>query len=334
MVTQVRTKGKIMKRTGTHTAIFLFFALLITAPPPIVEAAQKGKGKAVAAFKKGKRALKAKRYKEATRSFRRANKIAPAATYQLFLGRSLAGQGHSLEAIKLLNQFLDQADDETPPRQVTRARKTLEVELSKVGLLEITGPPGATGYINGTAIGTLPFPSAIPVVPGERHSVWVVYNDHQLPVNVVSVDPGQSTELVFREPVAEDPYEASQEVELDPEELPITPRPLRTWGWVGTGVGAAIVIGGVITGAIALSKDKELVDACGTDPCPEKKAEVKSRDDLATTTTVLLVGGGAVAATSIVILIIDAVQNKKEKDVAVYPSLSPTNVGASLVWRF
>ncbi len=326
-----------MGPTGKSVAaIALVFSLLTTVAPQSTEAAQKEQKQADAAFKKGKRLLKSKRYEEANQSFQRANELAPRAKYLLYIGRSEAGAGHPIKAIEVLNRFLSQADDKTPKKQMNRAQTTLETALSKVGLLEVTGPTGGTVYLDGTENGTLPLPSLIPVSAVENHSVWVVYDGSQLPVQVVTLGLGESTTVSFKEPdepiMDELPDSEESSTQTDPDTP--APRPLRTWGWVGTGVGAALVVGGVVSGSAALSKDGDLVDACGDDPCPDKKDEVATRDALANTSTALLVVGGAVAAAGITLLIIDAHKNKKEKNVAIYPTLSPSYAGATLQWWF
>ncbi len=316
-------------------ALALVFALLTTTAPQSVEAAQKEQKKAAAAFKKGKRLLKSKRYDEANQSFQRANDLVPRAKYLLYIGRSEAGAGHPIKAIEMLNRFLDQADDSTPKKQMNKARENLKAELSKIGLLNVTGPDGGTVHVDGTENGTLPMESSIPVTAGENHSVWVVYDGSQLPVEVASLEPGQSTTLHFKEPVEDEVVDASDEPSESPTQTDTpSPRPLRTWGWVGTGVGAALAIGGVIAGSVALSKDDDLVKTCGDDPCPDKKDEVDTRDTLANTSTALLIVGGTVATAGITLLVIDAVRNKKENAVSLAPTLSPAYAGATLRWRF
>ena len=88
---------------------------------------------------------------------------------------------------------------------------------------------------------------------------------------------------------------------------------LRTVGFVVTGVGAAALMGGAITGILAKNKEGEATDGCypDTDPqgrpvqrCPEDgKAALASADDLAKTTNYLLIGGGVLAAAGITMII-------------------------------
>jgi hypothetical protein len=88
---------------------------------------------------------------------------------------------------------------------------------------------------------------------------------------------------------------------------------LRTVGFVVTGVGAAALMGGAITGILAKNKESEATDGCYADVdandqpiqrCPEGgEAALESADDLARTTNYLLIGGGVLAAAGITMII-------------------------------
>ncbi len=312
-------------------ALAVIFAVSTMFAKP-VEAGGKSRKEAASAYTKGKRLLKSKRYEEASRLFQKAHELVPRGKYLLFIGKSEAKAGNTIVAIEVLNRYVSQSGPKTLKKHLIQAKKILKEEESKVGLIEITGVDGGIVFVDGAEVGTLPLASSIPVTVGVKHSVWVVLDDNQLPVKVVTLEAKQSTSLEFIEPVEEEPYGES----ITPEVMPAStdsPRPLRTWGWISTGVGAALVIGGVVTGSVALSRDSDLVEACGGNPCPEKKDEVKTRDTLANTTTALLVLGGAVAVTGITLLVVDAVKNKKESHVALYPTLSPSHAGATLLWK-
>jgi hypothetical protein len=88
---------------------------------------------------------------------------------------------------------------------------------------------------------------------------------------------------------------------------------VRTAGFVVTGVGAAALIGGVITGILAKNKESEATDDCtpeidsqgvAVQRCPqEAEAELESANDLASMTNYLLIGGGVLAATGVTMII-------------------------------
>ena len=91
------------------------------------------------------------------------------------------------------------------------------------------------------------------------------------------------------------------------------------------------------TGAMAVSLDNELVDAC-QNGCPDRKDDVEKRDNLAMSTNFLLAFGGAAAvAGSVILIVVHTKKEKKTKDVAnfsISPLIGPYVTGATFEWRF
>jgi hypothetical protein len=130
--------------------------------------------------------------------------------------------------------------------------------------------------------------------------------------------------------------------------------PLRLWGSVAVGLGGAVLISGVVTGAVSLSLNEDIEKNCpGGDCAPEFHDDLDQRDALALSTSILLgVGGGiAVAGALMVIFSYDwakpkteersgAVAGKKvaakraQQTIALRPIVGSTVVGAALDWRF
>lgn len=85
----------------------------------------------------------------------------------------------------------------------------------------------------------------------------------------------------------------------------ISPLPI-----VVAGVGAAMMVGGAITGALAMSSEDTLDSTCPDRACPpgyDFQAEADNGRTLAITTDVLLFGGGAVLLGGVVWLVVDLV---------------------------
>lgn len=83
--------------------------------------------------------------------------------------------------------------------------------------------------------------------------------------------------------------------------------PGETWPWILAGGGAALVVAGVITGAVALGERSRLDDECPLQLCAPG-SDVAGRqstiESLAITTDVLLVTGGVAAVTGVVLGIV------------------------------
>jgi hypothetical protein len=111
---------------------------------------------------------------------------------------------------------------------------------------------------------------------------------------------------------------------------------LRKTGWGLFGAGAAVAVGGMVTGIMALSINKDLESDCNTAGCPpDSHDELDKRDNLATASTVLIVSGSALVITGAVLLIVDHLkQKKKASAVVVTPIVTPQFAGASVSWRF
>jgi hypothetical protein len=113
---------------------------------------------------------------------------------------------------------------------------------------------------------------------------------------------------------------------------------LAVHGWWALGAGVALLIGGSVTGGVALHMNGELSKKCPGGSCPpERHAELDTRDRLGVTSTVLVAGGVAASAVGILILAVFSRPPKEDGDksaAAFVPSIGPNVVGATLAWRF
>jgi hypothetical protein len=116
---------------------------------------------------------------------------------------------------------------------------------------------------------------------------------------------------------------------------------LGVHGWWALGAGVALLIGGGITGGVALHLNKELSKECESGSCPPAQhAVLDTRDRLAVTSTVLIAGGVAASAVGILILAVFARTPKMSDDeregpaAALIPAVGPGIAGAAVAWRF
>jgi hypothetical protein len=157
----------------------------------------------------------------------------------------------------------------------------------------------------------------------------------------VDLTPGQVAEHLFKFKeavvVAPPPTSAAPTASAPPPpptatEAPPPPPPntMRTVGYVGAGVGGAMILGGFITGLMAKGKESSVKDSCdsssGKTLCPQsKKADLDSAKSLATITNVLLIGGVVVAGAGATLIFMNP---NKETTTGAFPrpslALSPT----------
>ena len=153
----------------------------------------------------------------------------------------------------------------------------------------------------------------------------------------VDLTPGQAQEHLFPftekapPPVASTPATATTAAPPPPPTSTAPPPPppsstMKTIGYVGAGVGGALIVGGVITGLMAKSKFNSVKDSCVTSGsqtlCPQsKQSDVDSAKSLATVTNVLLIGGALVAAGGVTLILVDPGKKEAAANV-VAPSLA------------
>lgn len=92
------------------------------------------------------------------------------------------------------------------------------------------------------------------------------------------------------------------------------PPPSKTLPWVVTGVGAAMLLTGGVTGALALGKTKDIEKSCPNDLCPagfDLDGERSSARTLVTLTDVLLIGGAIVTAGGVTWLLLSGSGDKE-----------------------
>jgi hypothetical protein len=107
--------------------------------------------------------------------------------------------------------------------------------------------------------------------------------------------------------------------------------PLRLVGFIAAGVGGAAIVGGVVTGLMAKSKDKKATDACNEQKvCPlSAEADFDSASSLATVTNVLFIGGGVLAAAGVGLIIVGGKSSGENPKPASEPRLRLTPVAGT-----
>jgi hypothetical protein len=127
------------------------------------------------------------------------------------------------------------------------------------------------------------------------------------------------------------PVPVGSQTGTPPSEEPKKGSPLRLVGFIAAGVGGAALVGGVVTGVMAKSKDKKATEACTNKVCPTSaESDFDSAKSLATVTNVLFIGGGVLAAAGVGLIIVGGKSSDENpKTAASAPRLRLTPVAGA-----
>ena len=114
---------------------------------------------------------------------------------------------------------------------------------------------------------------------------------------------------------APEPVAAAPEAAPTPEPARPAPAQSRSYvgPWITVGAGAALLIGGAVTGVLALNKMSDLEKQCPKDLCvePDYKTQVSSARTLGTVTDALVIGGATVTVGGLVWLLLTRSKNRE-----------------------
>jgi hypothetical protein len=288
-------------------------------------------------YDRGVEAFTGARYEEASKAFRKAYELKP--SWKLFfnIGQSeAAAKRHGL-ALESFESYLGQGGDDVPESR--RGEVLLEVERLRkmVGKAEIHAPDGAMVFVDGVKRGEAPVLGKLPVAAGVKHTIWAVIDGSKRPQQVFKVTGGDTVTVDLNDKVEKEPAPVEPVPEpIDPDESDDGSSRMITIGWVTMGVGGALLIGGAITGGMALNLDNDLYDKCPDDHCPANhQSDIDKLNNLSLTTDILLGVGAAAAVTGFVLLIVGhKKKGANEEPVALAPAAAPGFAGAVIRGRF
>jgi tetratricopeptide (TPR) repeat protein len=306
---------------------------------------------AKAAFDEGASLFAAGDFPEAAKAFRRAYEIKPSWRLLYNIGQSeAAAKRHGL-AMDAFEKYLSQGGDDVDEARRLEVAAEIERLRTIVGTVEIVAPDDSQVVIDGVERGATPLPGRLKVATGVEHQVEIRRGSQVLLSRTISVGSRENLVIeVIEDDAAAPAVAADTSAGDDREELAedraetAAEQPqsaLETAGWVTLGVGGAMVITGGVTGLVALSRNKQLVDECNdADGCePDDYRDVRdTRDAMATTSTVMFALGAAAATAGVIMLVLapdgDAEEPGGDTDVAVTPAAGFGFAGIAVSGRF
>jgi hypothetical protein len=271
-------------------------------------------------------AYDAGRYDEASEALDKAYVVARIPPIGLWSARALEKRGLWLEAAE---RFKDTADlplvaDAPPAYQEAQVAARAELADLQTRLpnivIELEGATAAQVRfsLDGKPLTAATHELKFPANPGLHKLEAQLGTATQ--VRDVNLEAGKTERVVIEfdsstaaaAAVTNDPMA----VNADPTDAePSAAWPLRTWGWISVGAGAAGLAVGTIGLASALSKKSDIEDGglCVGGECPSSKAsDIDSYDSWKTISTIGFVAGGLLAATGVTLILIDTPQGSTE----------------------
>lgn len=202
-----------------------------------------------------------------------------------------------------------------------------------VGTLIVKTTDGAEILVDGFPREIAFNPAGFMVAAGKQHTVSSVLKGETISSMDIKVRVGAVVEVELyrseKRTISDItvPVEAKEPVGSSTNEQTKRGKKIKTAGWITAGIGVACLIGGGVTGGIALGKENTLKENC-EDGCDGTMTDtIAARDALGTSSTILISVGAAVATAGVVMLIIGKKNSKKEQMTAVLPYSGRNGVG-------
>lgn len=267
-------------------------------------------------FQRGQAAYETGDYETAAQEWQRAYELDARPALQYNLAQAYERLGRLDDAVRAYHTYIDNTTPDDPRMETARARlASLEQRVSQTSVHLTGGIEGAAIFIDGQDRGRLPHPDPLRVEPGS-HRIVVRADGYEDFVSVVAVSPGRSAEV----PIELRPGVSGGASTGGGGISPI--------GIIVAGVGAAALIGGAITGGLALS-------SAGDAPS-DTSPQADDARTLALVTDVLLPVGAAAAITGVILMFVlqDGAGGSASESAQVVPVLGPTYAGVAVSQAF
>ncbi|MBN2342779.1 MAG: hypothetical protein JXX29_09870 [Deltaproteobacteria bacterium] len=290
-------------------------------------------------FTSGLQLFDEEEYDAAAAAFRRANELSFNWKLLYNIGQSEAAAGRYGLALESFESYLAHGADQIIPERREEILKEIRRLRDLTGSLEVVAPEGAVVHIDGQERGISPLPGDILIAAGIDHEIVVVLNSEELFRRNIRLSGKQrrTLQISAEAEVVETTEDVSEEGTHPENAASSKKRGLKIAGITLLGVGGGALIGGGITGGLALKAGNTLEKNCNEDGiCDSSQEDTRNTGKtMATLSTILFVSGGALAATGIILLAVHKKkQNEKLSRVQLVPDFSPQYSGVMLQGRF
>lgn len=294
-------------------------------------------------------------FEAALDAFQKAYRLRPHPSVRVNMANCFERLGRVAEAIFNYERFLTESGDDAPEEQREQVSASIQRLRESTGTLQLqVRPMKAKIKIDGSSPRLTPDGSI--ALPTGQYTLEVFAPGHEPYTQRVDIHGGSTTEVDIRlrrrAPVASAPAVATRPTPPTPPAAPVGPadsgeQGRNTVAWTFGGIAAALAVGSLVTGVMALQAEREFEDAVqasGTSSSIEQRvAAVAEGEDaasrangLAVTSDILL---GLTAASGTVALVVWLTSTRKQdnrtdRSVQVQPVLGRTAAGMTLQGRF
>ncbi len=286
--------------------------------------------------------------KDALPKLERAESLYHAVTILTWVGECQIKEGRLVEGTENLNKVVREELPANSPAAFSDAKKhaaALVAEASpRIGRLTLQIQPANLQNLQVTIDGR-PYPTALIGAPGPTdpgtHEIVAQATGYKEARGTVELKDGAREEFSLTleaDPMAPVPADSTAQnppAEAAPQDAGASGGSTqKTLGWIGVGVGAAALIGGGVTGGMAIGAKGSLADLCPSNTCTTDAGiqKLNEANSLATVSTVLFGAGGALVVAGVVLILTgqsDAPVSAKVGSATFEPRIGLGDVGVS-----
>lgn len=283
--------------------------VLCAASPARAEEGPSSKA-AEALFREGKALLDGGKLEGACRILEESNALEPAGGTLLNLASCRERLGQYASAERALERARELAQKAGRPDALAFVEERLEAVRRNVSTLRVRLPSaGGALEVDGAKVAVAGREVTLRLDPGEHHVLWE-----------------REGQPVVRRKVTLEGAGKHADVELAPAAPPPPPpraeppravAPLETVAVVGVSLGAALLVGGGVTGGLAVDAWSQASSRCPQPTCADAVGVQRATDarGFADASTALFVSGAAILAAGVVLAIVPPLTRKKATSV-------------------
>jgi hypothetical protein len=301
--------------------------LLACAPTPMASAKEPSKAQldeAHAHLEKGLQLYKEGAFEAALVELERAYEIAP--TFKLLYNIALVQKqlNDFASALRTFERYLTEGGSEVPEAKRKETEKELATLRARVATVQVgVNVDGAEVFVDDVSVGKSPLATALTVNPGKRR-IYATKEGYAQSAKIVTVAGSESTKVSLDLAATSAPPVPPPTTKVTVEDRPAR-KPDSSSAAIGWGVTAGLVVGGAITGWLALRASNDLKETRDAPATRDQLDTAQRKVRVYSIVTDVLFGGAIVVGAVSVWMTLDQ-GSKKSGAGAIRIGFAPTGV--------